>query len=157
VAVDTLSWDLFDRVFTEDAQVSFGGPAAWRDRASLKRDFAAVHSPFRATMHLTANHQVEVRTDGATCLSYVHARFYRDVPEGEDRFESGGWYDDALVRTAAGWRIRLRNCRMVWATGNPVVLQTLPGVTNVPKFDALSREAAAGNVAHVAALMDHGS
>jgi hypothetical protein len=153
VAVDTRQWDLFDRIFTPDVHTSFGGPAAWNDLAALKRDFAIVHAPFSATMHVTTNHQVLVKDDVATCLSYVHGRFIRQLPEGGSLFESAGWYDDALVRSAAGWRIRNRSCRTVWAAGNPVVLQTMPGITGEQKLDSLSAEAAAGHIAHVAALL----
>lgn len=156
IAVDALQFELFDQVFTADAAVSFGGPAAWSDLAALKRDFDAIHRPFEATMHTTTNHQVGVDGDRATCLSYVHGRFLRQVPEGSNMFESGGWYDDVLVRTPAGWRIAERGCRSVWAAGNPVVLQTMPGVTGEQKLDALSREAAAGQVGHIRALCGRG-
>jgi hypothetical protein len=151
VAVDTRRWDLFDEIFTTDIQTDFGGPAAWNDLASLKRDFESVHRPFEATLHVTTNHQVVVNADRANCLSYVHGRFIRKVPEGGNMFESAGWYDDALVRTAAGWRIKKRSCRSVWAGGNPVVLQTVPGISGEQKLDSLSREAAAGTIAYLSA------
>ena len=151
IAVDTRRWELFDQVFTADAQTDFGGGARWQDRAQLKRDFAFVHEPFDATLHVTTNHQVVVRDDAANCISYVHGRFIRQVPGG-NMFESGGWYDDRLVRTPAGWRISHRVCRMVWAGGNPVVLQTMPGVTGEQQLDSLSREAAAGTIAYLQRL-----
>jgi hypothetical protein len=152
VAVDTLRFDLFDQIFTPDVQASFGGAAQWRDLASLKRDFAAIHEPFTATLHVTTNHQVGVDGDKATCISYVRGQFIRDVGEGESLFESTGWYDDRLVRTPAGWRIRERACRSVWAGGDPRVLQTKPGVTGEQKLDSLSREARAGRVWRLQAL-----
>jgi hypothetical protein len=156
VAVDTLRFDLFDRIFTDDPEVSFGGPAAWTDLAALKRDFETIHRPFEATLHVTTNHQVIVNGDRANCISYVHGRFVRQVAEGGNMFESAGWYDDALVRTPAGWRIATRTCRSVWAGGNPVVLQTMPGVSGEHTLDSLSREAAAGRLAYLAALTAHG-
>jgi hypothetical protein len=152
VAVDTLSWDLFDEIFTADVQTNFGGAAAWSDLASLKRDFETVHRPFAATLHVTTNHQVVVNADRANCISYVHGRFIRHVQEGGNMFESVGWYDDLLLRTAAGWRIKTRSCRTVWSGGNPAVLQTVPGITGEQRLDSLSREAAAGNIAHLIAL-----
>jgi hypothetical protein len=152
VAVDSLSWDLFDLIFTPDVQTNFGGGAKWQDLASLKRDFAAIHEPFEATLHFTSNHQVGVDGDQATCISYVRGQFIRDVGEGGNMFESTGWYDDRLVRTAAGWRIKERACRSVWAGGNPLVLQTKPGVTGDQTMDSLSREARAGRVWRLQAL-----
>jgi SnoaL-like domain len=152
VAVDTRRWDLFDQVFTQDALCEFGGPARWNDLSSLKRDFEIIHRPFEATLHVTTNHQVVVNGDRANCLSYVHGRFIREVPDGGSMFESVGWYDDLLVRTSAGWRIKMRSCRTVWSGGNPKVLQTMPGVSGELQLDSLSREAAAGRVAHLDAF-----
>jgi hypothetical protein len=152
VAVDTRHWDLFDQVFTEDAHTDFGGSASWKDLISLKRDFETIHRPFEATLHVTTNHQVVVNSDQANCLSYVHGRFIREVSEGGSMFESAGWYDDLLVRTPGGWRIKRRSCRTVWSGGNPAVLQTMPGVSGEARRDSLSREAAAGRIAHLNAL-----
>jgi hypothetical protein len=152
VAVDTLSWDLFDQVFTNDVRIDFGGPAAWSDLAALKEAFEAIHRPFEATQHVTTNHQVTGDGDQASCLTYVHGRFIRQVPGGGNMFESAGWYDDRLVRTPAGWRISARSCRSVWSGGNPKVLETVPGVSGEPQLDSLSREAAAGAISHLHAL-----
>ena len=146
LAVDTLRWDLFDDVFTHDVEADFGGGAHWHDLASLKRDFDIIHSPFDATQHTITNHQVAVNGDRAHALSYVHGRFIRKLPEGGNMFESSGWYDDRLVRTAAGWRIKDRVCRMIWWGGNPRVLETMPGVTVEPSLTALRAEAAAGRI-----------
>jgi hypothetical protein len=152
IAVDTLHWDLLDQVFTPDVAADFGGGAKWSDLASLKRDFAVVHAPFDATQHVTTNHQVLVDGDLASCISYVHGRFIRQVPTGGNMFESGGWYEDRLVRTASGWRIKERTCRSIWCSGNPVVLQTMPGVTGEMQLQSLKAEAGAGRLRHLAAL-----
>jgi hypothetical protein len=152
LAVDTRRWDLFDRVFAADAQADFGGPARWDGLAALKRDFAPIHEPFAATQHTTTNHQVVGAGDKANCISYVHGRFIREVPEGGNMFESGGWYDDVFVKTFAGWRIQSRTCRMIWTGGNPLVLQTMPGVTGEQQLDSLGAEAKAGRIAYLQAL-----
>lgn len=152
VAVDAQRWELFDRIFTADAETNFGGGAKWTDLASLKRDFAAIHEPFEATLHFTSNHQVTIDGDTASCISYVRGQFIRDVGPGGNMFESTGWYDDQLVRTPAGWRIRVRACRSVWAGGNPQVLNTQPGVTGEQQMDSLAREARAGRVRHLQAF-----
>lgn len=152
VAVDSLSFDLFDQLFTHDAHVDFGGPAQWSDLVSLKRDFLAIHEPFQATQHKTGNHRVTVDGEAAHALSYVHACFVRDVGEGGNIFEVRGWYDDTFKRTQQGWRISHRTCRNICATGNEKVLQTMPGVTVDLTFNQLSVEAAEGRVAYLEAL-----
>jgi hypothetical protein len=152
LAVDTLQFDLFDRVFSRDVSADFGGAAKWQDIASLKRDFVAIHSPFDATQHTTTNHQVIVENDHASAMSYVHGRFVRKVAEGGNMFESCGWYDDKLVRTTEGWRITHRLCRTIWNGGNPRVLQTMPGVTVEPELHSLSGEASARKLSYLDAL-----
>lgn len=153
VAVDTLQWSLFDRVFTDDCTVDFGGPAVFEELEPLKAAFETIHAPFKATQHFTSNHQVAVLSDKATCLSYVRGVFVRDMPEGGNMFESTGWYDDVLVRTGDGWRIARRACRMSWWGGNPDVLRTSPEAGPPAETDALSAEARAGRLAHLGALL----
>lgn len=153
IAVDSQIWDLFDVAFAPDVRVDFGGPAQWHDLASLKRDFAAIHAPFRATQHVTTNHRVLVEGDRAHCLSYVRATFVRDVPQGANYFEAAGWYDDVLERGGGCWRIRQRTNRTFWSGGNSLVLQTAPGITTELEHVALKDEAAAGRVAYLNALM----
>lgn len=152
VAVDTQRWALFDRVFTEDARTDFGGPAVFEGREHIKQVFEAIHLPFDATQHATRGHHVLVDGDRATCLSYVHARFIRQAVEGGNMFESAGWYDDALIRTADGWRIALRTCRTLWSGGNPAVLQTTPDVHVEQVFQSLRAEAGAGRLGHLARM-----
>lgn len=149
VAVDTQRWVLFDQVFTPDVAADFGGPAAWTGLDPLKQAFAAIHAPFRATMHVTTNHHVAAAGERATCLSYVHGRFFRDVAEGGDMFESGGWYDDELRLTGHGWRIARRACRTTWWGGNPLVLQTSPEVNVEHALHSLRDEAAGGRLGHL--------
>jgi ketosteroid isomerase-like protein len=152
VAVDTQKWDLFDRVFTDDATTDFGGPVAFSGLATIKATFAAIHEPFSSTMHVTTNHHVEVSGSTASCLSYVHGRFLREVPGEGGMFESTGWYDDLLVRAGEDWRIQRRSCRTVWWGGNPAVLQTTPDVHVEPSLNSLRTDARAGSLGHLRRL-----
>jgi hypothetical protein len=151
VAVDSQQWQLFDRIFTDDVDADFGGQAAWQGLAPLKQAFEAIHAPFESTQHATRGHHVVVNGNHATCLSYVHGRFIREVPEGGNMFESIGWYDDKLVRTAGGWRIARRSCRTQWWGGNPAVLETVPGVMVEHRLDSLRTEVRAGRIGHFSA------
>jgi hypothetical protein len=153
IAVDSLSWVLFDRVFTSDVVADFGGGAKWRDLEAMKRDFDIIHKPFKTTQHFTGNHVITVDGDAAHCLSYVRARFVRDVDAVEEMYEAQGWYDDALVRTAEGWRIRHRVTHSSWTGGNRKVLETMPGVAGEQVLTPLSGEAAAGEVMLINALI----
>lgn len=144
--VDAQQWDLFGRVFCSDVKADFGGGAVWQDLESLKRDFITIHTPFDSTQHITTNHVISIKDEQASCLSYVHGRFIRQVAEGDNLFECTGWYDDKLVFTESGWRIKERVCRTVWAGGNPLVLATMAGVTGEQLLDSLKVEAAMGRI-----------
>ena len=153
VAVDTQQWDLFDLVFTENIEADFGGPAVWKDLKSFKQTFEVIHTPFESTQHVTTNHQITGAGDTASCLSYVHGRFVRAVPQGGNMFESSGWYDDRLINTRDGWRIQKRLCRMQWWGGNPAVLETMPGIKVEHVLHSLRGEAQARHIGHVTALL----
>ncbi len=153
LAVDSLSWALFDRVFTADVVADYGGGAMWNDLESMKRDFHTIHAPFKSTQHFTGNHVVTVNGDEAHCFSYVRAHFMRNFDGGDHEYQAIGWYDDVLVRTFAGWRIRHRVTRSSWTGGNPKVLETLPGVAGEQLLTPLSGEAAAGNVMLINTLL----
>lgn len=144
VALDSHRYDLFEHVFTPDVRIDFGGGAAWTGRDQLVQGFKAIHAVFSATQHITSGHASVIEGDTARCLSYVHARFLRDIPDG--LFDSTGWYDDQLVRTGDGWRIKDRVSRMVSATGNHRVMQAMPDVDTNFNLMSLYVESAAGRV-----------
>lgn len=148
VAVDSHRYDLFAQVFAEDIHCDFGGGpgAAFTDLATLQAVFKDIHAVFSATQHMVLGHTVTVNGDAAHCFSYVSARFRRGLEDGEGVFESTGWYDDVLVRTADGWRIRERVSRMVTYGGDIRVMQAMPGVDTNYVLLSLAEEAAGGRI-----------
>jgi 3-phenylpropionate/cinnamic acid dioxygenase small subunit len=152
LAVDTQRWDLFDRVFTEYVDADFGPGVHWTSLAQFKADFAAFHAPFDATQHVMTNHLVTEDGDVAHALTYGSWRLIRHAVDGGSLWDGTGWYDDELVRTHLGWRIRKRVCRVVWFTGNPRVKDTLPGVVFEDRTDVLRQEAQAGRLGFLAAF-----
>lgn len=128
LAMDTQHWALFDRIYTPDADVDFGGASHWTDLAKFKADFDAFHTPFDATQHVMSGHVVDVDGDTAKAFCYGYWRLLRRGVDGGDTWEGSGWYDDALVRTKDGWRIKTRVCRVTWWAGNPLVQEVFPGV-----------------------------
>lgn len=153
LAMDTQRWDLFDRLFTPDIDADYGPSMHWRDLESFKRDFATFHGPLDGTQHIMANHQAVVDGDRANAMTYGMWRLIRHVPQGGGNvWEGSGWYDDRLVRTPAGWRIKSRICRVAWWGGNPRVGDTIPGTHFEQNAISLRREADAGNVDYLKAV-----
>jgi hypothetical protein len=147
-AVDTLQWDLFDRIFTPDVTLDYPN-GSWSDLRSFKKDFAVAHAQLHTTQHMVTNHQIALRGDEANALSYARARLVRTTPEaGGEFFEFGGWYDDLLLRTAGRWRIRNRKCRGNWLDGNPDAVS--PAVRD--SLTTFRRAAAAGDIAYFEAV-----
>lgn len=152
LAVDTQAWDLFDRVFTEDVDADYSETSHWRDLATFKSDFEGYHDPFDGTQHTMMHHMVHVDGDSANALTYATWRLIRLGLPGGDFWEGTGWYDDVLVRTAEGWRISSRICRIIWWGGNPQVNETVPGVKFQLPLNALRAERLAGRVRYFNAL-----
>jgi 3-phenylpropionate/cinnamic acid dioxygenase small subunit len=152
VAIDTTRWDLFDAIFTFDVKVDFGPTMQWSGLETFKTAFAGFHDPFEATQHALTNHQVIVDGDEANSLCYGNWRLIRHVPGGGDLWEGTGWYDDVLVRTSKGWRIKDRLCRTIWWTGNPRVGEANPGDRFEHILIPIRGEAAAGRVRYMAAV-----
>jgi hypothetical protein len=151
-AVDTQRWDLFDRIFMADVDADFSATAHWHDLASFKADFAAFHAPFDSTQHVMANHLVTVDGDCAHAFVYGSWRLIRRAAEGAPLWDGTGWYDDDLIRTADGWRIARRTCRVVWWTGNSAVNETIAGVKFETDTIVLREEAARGAVGYLEAI-----
>lgn len=154
LAVDTLQWDLFDLVFTPDVEADYRGGAAWTDLAAFKVDFAAAHAALDTCQHVITNHQVVLNGDQANALSYAHARLVRSTPGrgGLNYWEVGAWYDDVLVRTAAGWRIKSRTCDCNWWDGNPQALDPTPGMIRKREITPMRAPAGAGQIAYIEAV-----
>ncbi len=146
LAVDSQRWQLFDSIFTADVDADYGASSHWSDLARFKSDFAVFHDPFDSTQHTMSTHVVHVDGDHAHSFCNGGWRLVRKAADGNPLWDGTGWYDDTLLRTADGWRISHRKCRITWWTGNPFVNETIPGV----KFDlatsVLHDEADAGHV-----------
>jgi SnoaL-like protein len=152
LAVDSQQWDLFDRIFTDDVDADYSETAHWHDLATFKRDFGAFHDPFDSTQHCMMNHLVNVDGDEAQALTYGTWRLVRKAVDGMPLWDGSGWYDDVLVRTDDGWRIKHRICRIVWWVGNPQVNETIPGVKFELDTTVLRREGEAGRVRYLSAI-----
>lgn len=110
VAIDQKDWALLDTCFTPDAHVDYtsaGGVAGDypKVRAWLEQALAA----FPTTVHALANSVVEIDGDSATARTYVHNPMVFHNPDGSIHiFTVGAFYNDKLVWTDDGWRIRER-------------------------------------------------
>jgi hypothetical protein len=152
MAVDSQRWELFDRIFTQDVEADFSETAHWHDLASFKSDFAVFHRIFDSTQHAMMNHLIDMDANSAHAFTYGTWRLIRNGVEGGNLWEGTGWYDDELTRTAQGWRIKRRVCKVVWWGGNPRVQEIDPGVKFVLHPTSVRREGEAGQIGYLNAI-----
>ena len=121
-ALDARQWHLFDQVFTQDVVAEFG-PAgtAWTDIEEFKRGFESFHATLDSHQHTMMGQLVRVDGDRAYAFSYGNWLLIRYEAEGGPTWSGTGWYDDELIRTADGWRISHRVCKLQGWSGNPLV------------------------------------
>ncbi len=152
-ALDTRQWNLFDRVFADDVHAEFGpAGAGWKGLENFKRSFAEFHATLDSHQHTMMGHLVEVDGDQAHAFSYGNWLLIRHAAEGGSSWLGTGWYDDALVRTDAGWRIQHRVCRLQSWSGNPLVPE--PNGEHDPDMNlkVLHEFAEAGDIAFLRAI-----
>jgi len=117
LAIDTQAWNLFDEVFTPDVVGDYPGHT-WTDLETLKRDLAAQLLPYEATQHVMTIMRLKVQGDAAEAMTYGQYLMIRKLggpPSTEWRGQ--GWYEDEVIRTAAGWRIKRRTNRLISSSG----------------------------------------
>ncbi len=146
-ALDSHQFELFDLVFTEDVRAEFGpAGAVWHGLANLKRTFDEFHTTLDNHQHQMIGQVVHVDGDKANAFSYGNWLLVRDGAEGGSSWLGTGWYDDELVRTAGGWRIRDRIAKLVSWTGNPRVPGPVPEHNPDMNKNILSKACEAGAV-----------
>jgi hypothetical protein len=132
-ALDAHRWDLFDRIFADDARSDYGPGADWPTRADLVSAFVDIHSRLDAHQHTMVGHLVHVDGDKAYAFTYGNWLLVKYAAEGGPTWLGTGWYDDELVRTDQGWRIKHRISRIVSYSGN----SNIPGLPSPVAGQAL--------------------
>src|SRR5881227_569370 len=110
VIVDSRDFDALDAVFIPEARIDFtafccpvGSPAEIK---TFLRDSLGI---FRRTQHLMGLPVIDVDGDRATARTPCHNPMVIDNADGTTSvWLIALWYDDELLRTAAGWRISNR-------------------------------------------------
>jgi 3-phenylpropionate/cinnamic acid dioxygenase small subunit len=104
--IDRRDWELFRTCFTDDCVADYGDIGVWHGADEITSWMAQAHAPAGHTLHRITNHDIRAERDGASARSYVDAI----VLDAADLagIRAIGFYDDDLVRTELGWRIRRR-------------------------------------------------
>jgi hypothetical protein len=121
--IDMKEGSKFALAFAEDIETDYGHLGRMKGLDFFTRWMDTFHAPFDATQHLISNHWLTVEGDEVVYRSYVIANMVCKGAPGGDHMGGGGWYQDRVVRTDAGWRIRSRDVKNIWRTGNVGILE----------------------------------
>lgn len=114
-AVDRGDPSIFDRIFTEDAQLIYGDDV-YSGREEVKRTTGVARQMFRQTMHYMVNHLAELDGDQGTTETYCMAQH---ISHDEMLPMHLTWYlryVDEVVRADGQWRIRKRTLHVEFNT-----------------------------------------
>jgi hypothetical protein len=117
--VDFREWHLHDEVYTEDATADYTGTAGIAGSATevmtwLDRALAA----WPVNMHMLSNIVVDFTgPDGASSTCYFMGPMGVGDVGSQLVITNAGLYVDRLERTAAGWRIAHRDCKLLLMMG----------------------------------------
>ena len=114
--IDTRDWPLFRTVFTDDCELDYGEIGTWRGVDAVVDFMTAAHEMAGYTLHRITNQAATVDGDTATARAYIDALIMSQ--DNTSGVSAVGFYNDELVRTDTGWRIRRR-------TFTPVLLRTV--------------------------------
>jgi hypothetical protein len=109
-ALDEKRYELLDGVFLPDARLHYDmggeGPTTYPEMAGLFRSFMV---PFMYTQHIFSHPVVELDGDRARASARLIATHVQvRLAGGRNVWTVYGFYEDALIRTDAGWRIEQR-------------------------------------------------
>jgi hypothetical protein len=121
LGIDSRDWDLVTSVFTDDAfldYTAFGGPKGRRDDVILWLQDAL--TAFVMSQHLITNRLITIDGDDAVVSAELLAIMGMQKEPGKmSMMQTGGQYNDRLVRTSEGWKISQRTCDRGWLASAP--------------------------------------
>lgn len=105
--IDARNWPLFRTCFAEDFEGDYPGYGLWRGPGEITRFMEEAHAPLGPTLHRLSNFVVDGDDSRATARTYVDALLMPASPDGTIH-RGIGYYDDELIRSDDGWKIRRR-------------------------------------------------
>jgi hypothetical protein len=105
--IDTRDWPLFEACFAEDARTDYGNFGKWTSAAQISDFMQRAHAEVGHTLHRLSNFTIAAQGEGAAARCYVDA-LLMPLATGGQVHRGIGYYDDELVRTERGWRIKRR-------------------------------------------------
>jgi hypothetical protein len=118
-SIDGRRWEDFGSCFADEVAINVLVTGGWitLSRADLMSICSRIFSHYDATQHISANHQVRITGDEATCLSTLNATHYLAKAPGGPIQRQVGYYEYHLIRSD-GWKIDRFVQTVKWEEGN---------------------------------------
>lgn len=116
-AIDSKRYEMLDEVFTPEAFIDYTSAGGAKGQFPEIREWLeSTLVLFPVTQHVVSNFDIVVRGDEATSRCVFFNPMGLGLPDGTVRMLFfGGYYNDRLVRTGAGWRIIERIEESTWS------------------------------------------
>ena len=124
-SIDERDWDRWEAVYTPDAVVDWSGNSGASGSPKQVRAWAepvlsTANFPYPQYQHYCTNFTIRVNGDEATSRHLQIIPISIASPGGGRQIAfSGIWFDDKLVRTPDGWKIRERHEFLAWKHNFP--------------------------------------
>jgi DNA-binding GntR family transcriptional regulator len=110
--IDSRNWALFRSCFADDVHADYGQFGTWNGCEEFAAAMEKTHEPMGMTLHRMSNIVIAAIAGGAKVRTYVDAVLC--AKEADGAFRQGiGYYDDELIKTGEGWRIKNRQFNSV--------------------------------------------
>ena len=129
VGIDTKDFALYRSIFADEVAIDFssynGGAASVMSGDRWVANVRPLFLGLAATQHSMTNPLPVIDGDTATCRMYIVAHHVHRPDDPASWFTIGGYYDDTLVRSAAGpagWLLTGVTLTETWRAGDPSIM-----------------------------------
>jgi ketosteroid isomerase-like protein len=105
-AMDRRDWVRFATCFAEDFSADYGVGAQWSSGAAITAAMEEVYRDLGEALHRITNIVITKTGTDVYARSYIDGLSMRK--DGTVAIRAEGYYDDVLIRTHDGWKIRRR-------------------------------------------------
>jgi hypothetical protein len=120
IALDLQDWPLFRSCFTDEVEADYsdfrGEPPAMIQADDFVEQRRSALSGLK-TQHISTNHVITVDGDTAVCISCAVIHRFAPDKQGDNYFDTHGYYYHTLIRTSEGWKICKVKQTVFWNRG----------------------------------------
>jgi hypothetical protein len=121
-ALDIQDWLLCRSCFTDTIEADYTDLRGQPATTINADDFVALRQKGLhglKTHHQSTNHLITIEGDSAICISCAMIHRFDPNKQGENFFDTYGYYTHTLIRTPQGWKICKVKQTVLWNKGNP--------------------------------------